>query len=214
MVSSKVEARVLLVDQHPSFRRGIADTLQRAQVAAVVGETDDGEEALYLAERFTPHVVFSEATLRSLSGLELTRRLARAAHPPRTILLSSLNEPAFVRLFLGAGASAYLSKAATREQLLDVFDVVLKGGQCVPRLGATIVADGAPHASPALSPREEQVLRLLACGSSVKDTAQALQVGERTVETYRVRAMEKLTLTSRTDLMRLAILEGWLEPMR
>jgi two-component system, NarL family, nitrate/nitrite response regulator NarL len=210
------DSRVLLLDRHPSFRRGVSDTLHAARVGTVVGETDDGEEALTLVEQHAPHVVFSDVSLKTVSGLQLMRRLAESPREPKMILLSDLNEPAFIRLFLDAGASGVVSKEATQEQLLDAFSAVLRGSRYVePRIDAGAAQRlGARSGSSHLSRREEQVLRLLSCGTSMRDAGEALQVSERTVETYRLRAMNKLALSSRAELVRFAILQGWLESLR
>jgi DNA-binding NarL/FixJ family response regulator len=207
--------RVLLADRHPPFRRGLSETLHVACAASVIAETDDGAEAMALSQHLRPQVVFLDLSLRNLSGLELARRLTAQTAAPKIIVLSAQCEQGFVRLALQAGAHGYLSKEATMDQVLDALGTVLRGKRyiepkiqkrpelsCSRRLGA---------AKCVLSPREEQVLRLLSCGSSTRDVAEAVKISDRTVETYRMRAMSKLALSGRVDLVRFAVVSGWLE---
>lgn len=206
--------RVLLVDRHPAFRRGLSETLQAARAARVIAETDDGVEAAALATRLLPEVVFLDISLRTLSGLELTRRLSKLEGPPKIIVLSAHGEAGFVRVLLDAGADGYLSKEASTHHVLEALSVVLMGKRYLEPgpSGQARMSFGRRAVPPCgLSPREEQILRLLSRGQPAREVAEAVQLSERTVETYRLRAMTKLSLSGRADLVRFAVLNGWLE---
>lgn len=209
--------KVLIVDDHPLVRAGLQLLLANAGDAEVVGEAADGETALRLAAARRPDVVLMDCVLGELSGVEATKMLL-AAHPRLKILgFSALDDAAAVRALLDAGAAGYALKGSSPEELAGAVHTVAKGGTYLaPQIASALVAAERQQAMTAaqlasLSPREAEVLRRIAQGQPVKGAALALGLSPRTLETYQGRAMLKLNLHSRTDLVRCAMRLGWLQ---
>lgn len=205
--------RVVLVEDHVLVRSGIRHLLEARGSIQVVGEATTGQEALALLQAKEADVVVLDISLPDCTGIELCRTLR--SHFPRLKLLAlSMHEDLeYVRGFLQAGGQGYVSKAAVDQELLDAVLAVARGERYLNpslamRLAMEMVREEKEEG--VLSPREEEVLRLLAQGLSHKEVAEQLGISEKTVATYRERGMEKLNLKSRSDLLRYAVKRGWL----
>ncbi len=179
----------------------------------MVGEASTCQEALEVLARTEAEVVVLDISLPDGTGIELCRRV-KERYPHLKLLALSMHEDLeYVRGFLQAGGQGYVSKAAVDHELLDAVTALARGERYLNpslamRLAMAMVREEA--AEEPLSPREEEVLRLLAQGLSHKEVAERLAISEKTVATYRERGMGKLGLKSRSDLLRYAVRRGWL----
>ena len=201
--------RVLLADDHAILRAGLRMLLDAQPDMAVVAEAADGEEAIRRAGDSRPDVAVVDLTMPGLSGMETLERLRREVPATRLLVLTMHDDPAYARLALAAGASGHVIKDAESAELLAGIRAVHRGRTFV-QAGAELPPPPARPATPALSPRERQVLELLAHGHTNREVADRLSLSVKTVETHRARLSDKLGLHSRADLVRLAIELGLL----
>lgn len=205
--------RVVLVEDHLLVRAGLRHLLEARGPIRVVGEASTCQEALEVLARTEAEVVVLDISLPDGTGIELCRRV-KERYPHLKLLALSMHEDLeYVRGFLQAGGQGYVSKAAVDHELLDAVTALARGERYLNpslamRLAMAMVREEA--AEEPLSPREEEVLRLLAQGLSHKEVAERLAISEKTVATYRERGMGKLGLKSRSDLLRYAVRRGWL----
>ena len=207
--------RVLLVDDHAVVREGLRSLLMQDQRLEIVGEAEDGNQAIAAVEELSPDVVVLDVSMPHTNGVQVTKRL-KALHPKiKTLALTVHEDGGYLRSLMDAGASGYVLKRSPVRELLLAIETVAGGGvhvdptiagQSVNRQGNRWT--GAP--SSPLSERELEVMRQVTRGYSNKEIATKLDVSVKTVETYRYRAGEKLGLTSRADLVSYAIGQGWL----
>ena len=206
--------RVLLADDHAILRAGLRMLLESQPDMTVVAEAADGEEAIRRAGGSRPDVAVVDLTMPGLSGVETLERLRREVPETRLLVLTMHDDPGYARLALAAGASGHLIKDAESGELLAAIRAVHRG-RTVVQVGAEAKPDGPLRAAvPALSPREREVLKLLAHGHTNREVADRLSLSVKTVETHRARLSDKLDLHSRADLVRLALDLGLLEPRR
>ncbi|MFJ1752534.1 response regulator [Kitasatospora sp. NPDC088134] len=210
--------RVMVVDDHPMWREGVARDLAEAGFA-VVATAGDGEEAVRRARASGPEVVLLDLNLPALPGAEVCRRVVAADPAVRVLVLSASGEHADVLEAVKAGATGYLLKSAGREELLDAVrrtaagDPVFTPGLAGLVLGefrrlATEPGTPARPAAPQLTPRETEVLRLVAKGLSYRQIADRLVLSHRTVQNHVQNTLGKLQLHNRVELVRYAIEQG------
>ncbi|RUR01958.1 response regulator [Labedella endophytica] len=190
--------RVLVADDHPIVRGGIIALLTAAHDIEVVGESADGLSAVAEAIRLAPDVVLMDLRMPGLNGDEATGRILSAAPGVRVIILTTYETDANILTAMEAGASGYLLKAAPQEEILAGVRSVARGEVALsPSIAATLVRRvGRPSVT--LSPRETEVLRLVADGLSNPEIAKRLFLGEATVKTHLLHAFEKLEVNDRT----------------
>lgn len=210
--------RVLLADDHPVVRHGLKVLIDSEADMTVVGEATDGSDAVTAAAELSPDVVVMDLSMPKVGGAEATERIRSSSPDVKVLGLTAHEDPGYVQLLLEAGASGFVLKRAAAEDLVRAIRAVARGGMYVdPALTKQVVsgrsASPGPGSvrSPQLSTREAEVLRHIAQGASIKETAAALDLGPRTIETYRARGMEKLGLKGRADLIRYAMQRGWLK---
>ena len=190
--------RVLVADDHPVVRSGIVALLRTAQDVEVVGEAATGLEAVDLALALTPDVVLMDLRMPDLDGDEATARILAVAPAVRVLILTTYETDDSILTAIEAGASGYLLKAAPQEEILAGVRAVARGEVALaPRIAALLV-QRVKSPIPALSPRETQVLRLVAAGKSNPAIAAELFVGEATVKTHLLHVFEKLDVSDRT----------------
>ncbi|MER5649189.1 response regulator transcription factor [Streptosporangium sp. NPDC002524] len=207
--------RVMVVDDHPMWRDGVARDLAEAgyEVVATVGE---GRQAIRVAAAVRPELVVLDLQLPDVPGVEVARRLAASEPPPRVLMLSASGEQEDVLEAVKAGASGYLLKSASKEEFLDAVrrtaegDAVFTPGLAGLVLGEyrRLAARPAPEATPRLTERETEVLRLVAKGLSYKQIAERLVLSHRTVQNHVQNTLNKLQLHNRVELVRYAIEQG------
>jgi DNA-binding NarL/FixJ family response regulator len=190
--------RVLVADDHPIVRSGIVALLQTAADVEVVGEASTGLEAVELARSVTPDVVLMDLRMPGIDGDEATARILAEQPGVRVLILTTYESDDSILTAIGAGASGYLLKAAPQDEILAGVRAVARGEVALaPRIAALLV-QRVKSPSPTLSPRETQVLRLVAAGKSNPSIAAELFVGEATVKTHLLHVFEKLGVSDRT----------------
>jgi DNA-binding NarL/FixJ family response regulator len=210
--------RVMIVDDHQIVREGIKALLATQPDLLVVGEADNGRDALALVERFEPQVVVMDISMPELSGVEATSALTQQYPALRVLALSVHEETGYIRRLLETGAAGYVLKRSVADILITAIRSVASGGTYIdPLVADRLVAQVVTRASAAqsaeaqpLSERERNVLQLIARGHSNKEIGTTLNISTKTVETYKARAMEKLGLESRVAIIRYALEQGWL----
>jgi DNA-binding NarL/FixJ family response regulator len=209
---------VLIADDHGLVREGLRRVIEGESGVAVCAEAADGEEVLAQVERQRPDVVLLDVQMPRLGGLETLGRL-RARHPSvKVILLSVRSEAPLVHSALALGADGYLEKSVEPAAIGRAVRDVMRGGSCFsPGVQRELVArlrdpDLGGEAFASLSAREREVLRLLAEGLSAKEAAARLQVAPKTCEAHRASLMRKLGVRKATELVRIALRYGLVEP--
>ena len=208
--------RVVLADDHPIVLAGVRALLGETSDMEVVGHATNGLAALELIVVTAPDVAVVDISMPGLNGIELARRVARDCPAVRLVALTVHEDQAYLQQMLAAGACGYLLKRSAAEELARAIRAVAAGGLFLdPAVAgkalASPVVPGAPDPVTALSPREEDVLRHTAQGLSNKEIGSRLEISTKTVETYKARAVEKLGLRSRSDIVRYAARRGWLD---
>jgi len=207
--------KVLLADDHPVVRRGIAACLGRFPHLKSVGEAADGQEAMRKMTELSPDIVLMDIDMPHLNGLAVTERLRKEMPHVKVLVLSMHSQTDCVMRILQSGARGYVLKDAPTDELLNAIETV-HGGEAyfspdVARMALKQfvrgVGDGGAAAQ--LTPREREVLTQIAEGLSNKEVANLLGVGVRTVETHRERIMRKLDIHSVAGLTRFAIAKGY-----
>lgn len=191
--------RVLVADDHPIVRSGIVGLLQTAADVEVVGEASTGLEAVELAGRLAPDLVLMDLRMPGLDGDAATARILAERPDIRVVILTTYESDDAILTAIEAGASGYLLKAAPQDELLAGIRSVARGEVALaPSIAALLVGRLTRPAAPALSPRETEVLRLVAQGQSNPQIAKQLFLGEATVKTHLLHAFEKLGVSDRT----------------
>ncbi|PKQ16079.1 MAG: DNA-binding response regulator [Actinobacteria bacterium HGW-Actinobacteria-7] len=208
--------RVVVADDHQMMREGLTLQLSSNHQYEVVAQAADGIEALEAVRTHSPDVVVMDLGMPGLNGIEATRQVLEASPGTKVIVLSGHAEEHFVSSALQAGAAGYVLKGDAFAELDQALTHVLSGGvylspgvQAVvvnQALGRTSSQPGLSHKE--LSPRELEVLRMLAEGMTAKQVAQALHLSVKTVEAHRRQVMEKTDTNSMADLVRYALREG------
>lgn len=212
MTSRKIA--ILLVDDHKVLRDGLRSLLESEADMEVVGEAGTGEQAIQLTASLCPDVIVMDLGLPDMSGLEAIRAIRKDNSTSRIVVLSMHSRREFVVPAIEAGSDGYVPKSSTHTSLLQAIRVVLKGERYLHPIAATAVVESLTgQQSEAqkfelLSDREQEVLRLTAMGYSSREVGDQLMISPKTVETYRQRAMEKLGLAHRSDLIKFALRAG------
>jgi DNA-binding NarL/FixJ family response regulator len=212
------ETRVLLADDHALVRAGFR-ALLRELGCQVVGEASDGNEALRLVELHTPDIVLVDIAMPGLSGLETTARLTKEFPAVRVIILSMHANAEYARRALRAGAVGYLLKNSSAAELTLAIKAALQGETYLsPAVAKFVVADYARRGSgeasslERLTPRQLEILQLLAKGYTRKQIAEKLFISVKTFDTYRAQLMQQLEITDVAGLVRYATQMGLVMP--
>lgn len=208
--------RLVLGDDHKMFRDGLRPLLARHRELEVVGEASDGREAVELAEALRPDLVILDVSMPVLNGVEAARRIRQIDPGIRVAMLTMHSDRRFVLESLNAGATAYLLKDDAFEDLIRAIPRILAGQVVLAeRIGSQVAREYAALAGREedsvfgrLSPREREVLQLIAEGRTTKEIAALHEVSVKTVETQRKQIMDKLDLHSVAELTKYAIREG------
>ncbi len=204
--------RVLLVDDHPLVRRGVAEVIARENDLEVCGEAADVAEAMRELDQTHPDVVLVDLSLRTGHGIELIEKIK--AHDPhiKTLVSSMHDETLFAERVLHAGAMGYITKQESPEALLDAIRQVLRGEvylspRMTSRLLRRVASGGPPRQDPiqGLSNRELEVYEMIGQGLTIQQIATRLHLSPKTVETHREKIKQKLNLKSSTELNRRAV---------
>jgi DNA-binding NarL/FixJ family response regulator len=214
--------QILIVDDHEVVRRGLRILIEPHPGWEVCGEAKDGREAVGKAKKLEPDVVVMDIGMPELNGLEATRQILKAARRTEVLILTAHESEQLVREVLGAGAHGYVLKSAAGRDLVSAIEALSKHEAFFTSSVARIVLNsyrkkGSPEESseeppPLLSPREREIIQLLAEGKSNNEVAEALYISAKTVETHRAHIMEKLNLHSIAELVHYAIRNQIVEP--
>ncbi|HWP37797.1 MAG TPA: response regulator transcription factor [Gemmatimonadales bacterium] len=207
--------RVLLAEDHGLVRAGIRALLEQIEGIEVVGEAGDGREALRLAQALHPDVVIMDLTMPELNGFEATARIAAASPRSRVLVLSMHGDEEYVAQALRFGAAGYLLKDASNAELGVAVRAVARGQRYLsPGVSQPVIeeylsqAADAPSPVERLSPRQREILQLIAEGHATKEIARKLEISVKTVETHRGQLMKRLGVRDVPALVRFAIRAG------
>jgi two-component system response regulator NreC len=212
--------RILLADDHETVREGLKAILNAQADMEVVAEAADGAAAVARARELLPDLVVMDVSMPRVNGLKATETLAQCCPHVHILALSRHSDDGYLQQLLRAGASGYVLKQSRADELLRAVRAVGGGGKYLdPAIAGRVIGDyrrrmAAPvpfDSHSALSPREEEILRLCAWGYSNKETAARLELSVKTIETHKTNAMQKLGLHSRIDIVHFALLQGWLQ---
>lgn len=208
--------RIVLADDHAILRDGLRQAFEQEQDMQIVGEAGDGRTAVDKAKQLRPDIVIMDVNMPDLNGIEATREIQRHAPGVRVIALSMHSAKPCVKEIFRAGASGYVHKNCGFDELARAVHAVAEGKTYVSPSISNIVVEELGRAQEKdestafslLTPREREVLQLLAEGGTVKQIAQRLHVSRKTVEAHRLRIMNKLNVDTVAQLTKYAIQEG------
>jgi len=213
--------RIFLVDDHPIVRKGLKALIVEQSDMEVVGEAGDGETALSQVRELQPDVMILDFTLPDMNGFQVVERVKQICPGINVLVLTIHEASGYLRQMFQVGASGYLLKRTAGEELAQALRIVAAGGAYLDptlagRMVSTLVNQGAAKSKSLisgskLSDREREVLKLIALGYSNKEIASQLDLSAKTIETYKARLIEKLGLSSRSELVRYALNQGWLQ---
>jgi two-component system, NarL family, response regulator NreC len=208
--------RVVVADDHSILRAGLRMLINSERDMEVVGEAAGGNEVEDVLRETTPDVLLLDITMPAGGGLKVLTAVRRLLPQVRVLILTMHEDPAYLRSVLAAGASGYVLKRAVDADLLFAIRAVHRGGTFVdPSLAQNLLPQrGASSKGSLLSPRERQVLQLVAEGYTNQQVADRIFVSVKSVETYRARIAQKLSLKSRADFVRFALESGMLTPQQ
>lgn len=210
--------RLTIADDHTVVREGLAALLEDEPDLEVVGQASTGHEAVRLAHQHRPDIALLDITMPEGNGLEAARRIAAEQPEIKILILTIHEEEAFFFEALQAGAAGYILKGADSEELLSAIRAVHTGGvYLMPKLAGHLVQDyleRQPHPadSDPLTPREQEVLTLIAQGLTNRDIAEEFNLSVNTVKTHRLHIYQKLDLHDRAGLIEYALRRGFLHP--
>jgi DNA-binding NarL/FixJ family response regulator len=207
--------RVLIADDHGIVRSGIRLLLERQGDIEVIGEAADGAEAREMAIRERPDLAILDVKMPKLTGLQATREIKSQAPEVSVLILSMHDDERYLFEALKAGASGYVLKAQADTDLLAAIRAVARGEPFLtPEAQRTLIRDVLERGASGeeLTPREEEIVKLVAEAHTTKEIAAILHLSEKTVENHRANAMRKLGMRDRVELVRYAIRRGLIEP--
>ena len=214
------KTRIVLADDHPIVLDGLRNLIRAETDFELVGEATSGLAALKVVRERQPDVAVLDISMPELNGIAISRRLAVEMPALRVLVLTLHEDRAYLNQALEAGVRGYILKRSAVENLVHAIRAVLVGGTYVdPAIIGRVLDSKRSHAkpsahrsaSPALTERESEVLKLAALGFTNKEIAARLDIGVKSVETYKARGLDKLELKTRAELVRYASGQGWLD---
>ena len=205
--------RVVVAEDHETVREGLRHLLNAQADMEVVGEAGDGRAAVQQACSLKPNVVVLDLSMPEMNGLVAVQKLRESLPSAALVALTRHNDRTYVQQLTAAGAAAYVLKQSSSNELLNAIRAAAAGQKYIDTaLRAEPQAQSRQHTGrPAITERETAVLRLMSVGHSNKQIAQNLGISVKTVEVHKSNAMRKLNLSGRTDVVRYAALQGWLQ---
>ena len=209
--------RVLLADDHALVLDGLHKILE--EHCEIVGRAEDGRLLLDAVARLEPDVVIADISMPGLNGIDAARQLRKTSPRTRVIFVTMHADPAYVSAAFKAGASGYLLKRSAGTELIQAVQSVMQGHSYVTPLIATTLVNAATGKTqladadePTLTPRQREVLQLVAEGHTVKDIARILDISPKTVEFHKTQIMDLLNLHTTADLTKYAMTHGLTSP--
>lgn len=208
--------KVLVVDDHDLVRMGITRMLADVPGIKVIGEAPTGEEAIKYVREVQPDVVLMDAKMPGMGGLEATRKILRSHPDVRIIAVTVCDEEPFPSRFMQAGASGYLTKGASLDEMVRAIKAVKVGQRYIsPEIAQRLALqrfDAEENPFDELSERELQIAMMIVSGQQSQDIADSLFISPKTVNSYRYRIFEKLNIKSDVDLTLMAVRHGLVDP--
>lgn len=203
--------RIVIADDHALVRRSLRALLEREREMAIVGEAESLDEVLERVRKLAPEVLVLDLRLRNGSTMQVVGELREQAPDTRVVVVTAEDNPLFAEHALAAGALGFVRKEHADVELPAAVRAVVHGARYVsPHVEAKLAAYRAGVVDEALTPRELEVLRLIALGHTSVEVARILEISPRTVESHRARVLSKLGLTTRAELVRYALRRGLL----
>ncbi len=208
---------VLVVDDHDLVRMGITRMLSDSPDIEVIGETDNGEDAIRLAKSLNPDVVLLDVNMPNIGGLEVTKRLIQNDKTRKILAVSGVSAQPYPSMLIKAGVSGYITKGTPLDEMIKAIKKVHQGGryfsaEVAEQLADVLLSDNADSPFDMLSEREKQVAMMVVNCQSPQQIADSLFVSVKTVNTYRYRIFEKLNIDSDVKLTHLAMRHGLIQP--
>ncbi len=213
--------KIMLAEDHETVREGLRLIINAQADMEVCGEAGDGFAAVKMAQELQPDVIVMDVTMPELNGLQATKKIKQLSPHLKILTMTRHTDDGYLQELLRAGASGYVLKQSASAELLRAIRVVAAGNNYLDPsiagrvmggyLGRTSGSSSAQTAQSTLTDRESEVLRQIAWGYSNKEIAQRLTLSVKTVEAHKANAMRKLGIGNRIDIVRYAILQGWLE---
>jgi DNA-binding NarL/FixJ family response regulator len=210
--------RIVLADDHTLVRAGMRALLESVPGVEILAECGDGREALELIAKHRPDIVLLDIGMPGLNGLEVAKRVTQESPHTRVVILSMYADASYVRQALRAGVAGYLVKGAAVAELPLALESVMRGETYLtPKVSQAVVKDllsdtgGERHPLESLTQRQREILQLIAEGRSTKEIAHLLEVSVKTVETHRVRLMDRLGIHDVAGLVRFALKAGLIQ---
>ena len=208
--------KLILADDHSLIRVGLQSLIEKETDLQIIGQASDGRHTVSLVQKLKPDIVIMDISMPGLNGIEATRQIKAMGENIKIIALSVHDEALYVRRMLKAGASGYLVKHSDFNELVEAIRAVTRDQLYLsPRISNELVRDYLKHlpddeatAFSILSEREREILQLLAEGKTKQEIAKILFLSVKTVDSHRQNIMNKLSITTLSDLIRYAIREG------
>jgi DNA-binding NarL/FixJ family response regulator len=212
--------RVLLADDQEMMRAGLKMLINSQPDMEIIGEADNGRKAIALAQELKPDVVVMDISMPELNGLKATEQLKKCCPEIKVLTLTRHTDDSYLQQLLQAGASGYVLKKSAPGDLVRAIRAVVAGQTYLdPEMTAAVIEatvgrsrqKSGPAPAKDLSKREQEILRCSAWGYANKEIAERLRISVKTVEVHKANAMQKMGMTSRIDIVRYALLQGWLQ---
>ena len=207
--------KILIADDHQLFREGLINLLSDSSEIEVIAQAEDGKEAIIKAKKFNPDIVIMDIGMPIMNGVEATGILKKELPDIKVIAISMYSDKHFIKGMLEAGASGYLLKSCTYDQLIEAINAVYSGKKYLSnKITEVIIHDylgkeeEIPNNDPKLSERESEILKLFAEGKTSREISELLFVSVKTVGTHKQHILEKLELKSITDMVKYAMKKG------
>ncbi|HSE31827.1 MAG TPA: response regulator transcription factor [Pyrinomonadaceae bacterium] len=210
--------QVIIAEDHATVREGLKLIINAQSDMEVVADAEDGRTAIELAQKLRPDVALMDISMPGLNGLKATAKLKECCPEVQVLAVTRHKDDGYLQQVLKAGASGYVLKQSPPAELLHAIRAVANGGKYLdPALAGKVMGRYSGRGSvfnesgTDVSDREVEVLRMVARGHSNKEIASRLDLSVKTIEVHKANAMKKLGMTSRIDIVRYAVLQGWLQ---
>jgi len=214
------EIRIVIAEDHKTVRKGLRFLIDAQDDMQVIGEADNGREAIRLAQELTPDVLLMDVSMPELNGLKATAKLKRIQPGIKVLTLTRHTDEAYLHELLQAGVSGYVLKQSDSDELIRAIRAVAAGGSYLdPAITGKVVNSfnnkrtrlrGEIGGEP-LTEREAELLRQIAWGYSNKEIAEQFDISVKTVEAHKANCLRKLKIKTRLDIVHFAVLQGWLQ---
>ena len=201
--------RIVLADDHPLTRKGVAACIAEEEGMQLVGEAADGDSAWNLIQQFQPDIALLDIRMPGQDGIELARRIKDSGTPTKAIMLTSFDAQQYVLAALAAGAKGFIVKSSVAVELTQCIERVMNGGVYLDsNIDATLGRDASEDVPQELSPREREVLLNVSKGFAVKEVAERLHITERTVHAHLTSVYSKLGVRNKTEALIISLKAG------